>query len=122
MAGVLADTDVLIDALRGDAGGLARIDEAAAGGARHLSVLTAAELRAGLAGDDPAVALLLADFLVLPLSLPVAERGGRLRREFGPSHGTDLVDAILAATAIELELTLVTNNRRHYPMPGLTLA
>ena len=50
-----------------------------------------------------------------------AERGGRLRRSFGPTHGTGLVDAILAATAIEGALVLVTNDERHYPMPELTL-
>jgi predicted nucleic acid-binding protein len=122
MPGALVDADVLIDALRGDTAVPERIDRAAEGLGRHLSVVTAAELRAGARGDDPAVARLLGDFRIVSLALPTAEHAGRLRREFGASHGTGLIDAILAATALEQSLTLVTNNRRHFPMPGLVLA
>jgi tRNA(fMet)-specific endonuclease VapC len=121
MAGALVDTDVLIDGLRGDVGVLERIQSAAGAGLRHISVLTAAELRAGESGDDPAVDQLIADFRVLPLDLATAEHGGRLRRGYAASHGTDLVDAVLAAIALENDFTLVTNNSRHFPMPGLKL-
>lgn len=121
MAGALADADVLIEALRGDTEILSRIDDAAAGEPRFLSVLTAAELRAGRSGDDRAVDSLIADFRMLPLELVAAEHGGRLRRRFAESHGTDLIDAILAAVALAHDLTLVTNNRRHFPMPELRL-
>ena len=122
MAGALVDADVLIEGLRGDASVLERIQAAAGAGRRHISVLTAAELRSGGSGDEPAVAELIADFRVLPLDLATAESGGRLRRRYAASHGTDLVDAILAAIALENDLTLVTNNPRHFPMPGLSLA
>src|SRR5687767_12259493 len=110
MPAVLVDSDVLVEALRGGKDVVVRIDEVAQGGPRHVSVLTVAELRAGRSGDDPAVDAMLAGFRVLPLDLSAAERGGRLRRSYGPSHGTGLVDAILAATAIERALVLVTNN------------
>ncbi|CAN5651393.1 type II toxin-antitoxin system VapC family toxin [soil metagenome] len=121
MVGALVDADVLIEALRGDREIPARIDAAAGGGPRLLSVLTAAELRAGASGDDESVDRLLADFDPVPLELSTAEHAGRLRRRFGSSHGTDLVDAVLAATALDRSVALVTNNRRHFPMPGLTL-
>lgn len=121
MPGALIDADVLIEMLRGDRSGLERLDRAASGASRFLSVLTAAELRAGAGGDHPAVGRLIADFVVLPLDLETAELGGRLRRRYGSSHGTGLIDALLAATAMTRGLTLVTNNRRHFPMPGLDL-
>lgn len=121
MAGALVDAHVLLDMLRGDRSGLERLDRAAAGGSRFLSVLTAAELRAGPGGDHPAVGLLVADFVVLSLDLATAELGGRLRRRYGPSHGTGLIDALLAATALTRRLTLVTDNRRHFPMGQLDL-
>lgn len=121
MAGALVDADVLIDMLRGDTSGASRIDAAASGGARCLSVLTVAELRAGARGDDPAIRWLVGDFAVLSLDLSTSELGGRLRRRFGQSHGTGLIDALLAATAITLGLALVTNNRLHYPMRELEL-
>ncbi len=57
----------------------------------------------------------------MPLELATAEHAGRIRRTFGGSHGTDLVDAVLAATALERSVALVTDNRRHFPMPGLEL-
>ncbi len=121
MAGALVDADVLIEALRGDREIAARVDAAAGVGPRLLSVLTAAELRAGARGDEESVDRLLSDFEPLSLELSTAEHAGRLRRRFGASHDTDLVDAVLAATALERSLALVTNNRRHFPMPGLTL-
>jgi predicted nucleic acid-binding protein len=122
MPGVLVDTDLLVQALRGGEGAVARIDAVAHSGPRHVSVLTIAELRAGRSGDDPAVDAMLESFRVLALGRSAAERGGRLRRMYAPTHGTGLVDAILAATAIEGSLVLITNNGRHYPMPELTLA
>lgn len=122
MPDVLVDTDVLVEALRGAEDAVRRVDRVARGGARHVSVLTLAELRAGRSGDDPAVDAMLEGFRVIALGRGAAERGGRLRRSFGPSHGTGLVDGILAATAIERALVLVTNNARHFPMPDLTVA
>jgi len=120
-AGALVDADVLIAALQGDATVPTRIDLAAGEGPRLLSVLTAAELRAGASGDHEAVDLLLGDFEPVPVELATAEHAGRIRRTFGRSHGTDLVDAVLAATALERSLALVTDNRRHFPMAGLEL-
>lgn len=46
----------------------------------------------------------------------MARRGGEYRRDYGPSHGTGLADALIAATAEAVGATLVTFNRRHYPM------
>lgn len=122
MADALVDSDVLIEGLRGDPTVLERIQSVVGDDTRHISVLTVAELRAGGSGDDPAIDELVADFRVLQLDLRTAEHGGRLRREYARSHGTDLIDAILAATALEDGYTLITNNARHFPMRGLSLA
>jgi predicted nucleic acid-binding protein len=43
-------------------------------------------------------------------------RRGLWRRDFGPSHGVGLADAVIAATAAEKGATLVTTNRKHFPM------
>jgi predicted nucleic acid-binding protein len=46
----------------------------------------------------------------------VARLGGLYRRDFRPSHGTGLADALIAATTEDNDVNLVTFNRRHFPM------
>jgi predicted nucleic acid-binding protein len=41
---------------------------------------------------------------------------GSVKRDYGPSHGTGLADALIAATARDTESALVTLNERHFPM------
>ncbi|MGI9048338.1 MAG: PIN domain-containing protein [Rubrobacteraceae bacterium] len=57
---------------------------------------------------------------LVPSYIPVTEKtgrlGGRYRRDYKPSHGTGLADALIVATAEEFGLDLVTFNRLHFPM------
>jgi toxin FitB len=103
VADVLVDTDVFIDHLRG-----AR--QLAPGRHRlHYSVITRAELFAGNTASD-LVSTLLAPFREIPVDRIVSERAGRIRRE----SGIRLPDALVAATAIEHSLGLVTRNRSDF--------
>lgn len=112
----LFDTDILIEYLRGRPRAVEYLEGLK--GDLCLSTVTVAELYAGVKGEDEqqALAQFLQAFRVIPLSESAARDGGLLRRDFGPSHGTDLPDALLAATAQELEATLITFNQRHFPM------
>lgn len=121
MPDILVDTDVLIEGLKDKGGFVKRLNTATRGGRRFVSVLNVAELRAGATGDDPEIDQMLLDFTVLSADLDMAEAGGCLRRKYMRSHGTGLVDAILAAITLANDLTLVTNNRKHFPMPNLTI-
>lgn len=111
MADLLIDTDVFVDHLRG-----ARELRAK----RHrlsYSVVTRAELFAGNTASDLS-AQLLAPFRELDVNRAVAERAGRIVREFG----TRLPDALIAATALEHGLGLVTRNRKHFdPIRGVRI-
>jgi len=41
---------------------------------------------------------------------------------FRPSHGVEINDMLIAATAITLEVKLITKNQKHYMfLPGLDL-
>lgn len=100
---LLVDTDIFIDHLRG-------ANELRPGRHRlHYSVITRAELLAGNTATE-AVNLLLSPFREVPVDRPVAERAGRVRREFGMR----LPDALIAATALEHGLSLVTRNRKDF--------
>ena len=103
MADLLIDTDIFIDHLRGSA-------ELKVGRNRlHYSVVTRAELFAGNSATD-LVSQLLAPFRELPVDRSVAERAGRVAREFR----LRMPDALIAATALESRLTLTTRNRKDF--------
>lgn len=104
------DTDVFVDHLRGAR--RLRPD----GDRLWYSVVTRCELFAGRGADEDAIRLLLSPFTELPVDRAIAQRAGRLRRQVG----IRIADALIAASALEHGLTLVTRNLRHYqPVPDL---
>jgi predicted nucleic acid-binding protein len=52
----------------------------------------------------------------VPLSDEVGRRAYELVKAYAKSHGLLVFDSLIAATAIENGLTLVTLNRKHYQM------
>ena len=103
VADLLIDTDIFIDHLRGTAA------IKVARHRLHYSVITRAELFAGNTATNLA-AQLLAPFREITLDRAIAERAGRVAREFG----VRLPDAVIAATALEHGLGLVTRNVKHF--------
>jgi predicted nucleic acid-binding protein len=103
VADLLVDTDVFIDHLRG-AAPLRHARHRV-----HYSVVTRAELFAGNIAT-PLASQLLAPFREVAVDRSVAERAGRVAREFG----LRLPDAIIAATAIEKGLQLSTRNTKDF--------
>lgn len=104
MPDLLVDTDVFVDHLRG----ARRIQS---GRDRLLySVVTRCELFAGRASEEEVVRRVLAPFEEIPVDRPIAERAGRLRRK----DGLRTPDALIAATALEHQLVLMTRNERDF--------
>lgn len=108
---LLVDTDVFVDHLRG----VRRIADVAPP-TSAVSVVTRAELLAGAATEHDAVRGLLAPLTELPVTAAIAERAGQVRR----ASGVALPDALIAATALEHGLAVLTRNAKHFaPVHGL---
>ncbi len=95
-----------------------------------LSAVTIGEIWRGIAQQerrDPPFARDLTAWLarlltlyrdrVLPIDIPIARRWGRL----SASLGHDSADLMIAATALEHGLTVVTRNVRHYEPTGVKI-
>ncbi|MGH2533813.1 MAG: type II toxin-antitoxin system VapC family toxin [Thermomicrobiales bacterium] len=124
----LVDTDWVIDAFIGIRTAQRTLDELSAEGI-GVSIVTYGEIFEGAFGDpDPSARLALfrthlATFQLVPLTPDVMENFGRIRallrrhRQLIPDG-----DLQIAATALTLDLTLLTRNRRHFDrVPGLKL-
>jgi predicted nucleic acid-binding protein len=112
----LVDSDVFIDYLKGFdlASDLieTHIDKIC------LSVITIAEIRAGIKGKEEEQSLdqFLSAILIYDVTQTIAEMGGEWVRQFGRSHSVEIPDALIAATAAAHNLELKTLNTKHYPM------
>lgn len=104
MAEVLLDSDIFIDHLRG----VRRIVPGSL--AIHYSVITRCELFAGHAAEEQRIEQVLAPYRELDVDRAISERAGRLRRTFR----IRTPDALIAATAMEHNFTLVTRNVRDF--------
>jgi tRNA(fMet)-specific endonuclease VapC len=118
----LIDSDWVIDYLAGVPDALELLDRLAEEGIA-ISIVTYMEVYQGVErSDNPEEAeRRLASFLeavpLLPVSPAVARRGARLRetlRSQGKRVANRALDLLIAATAIEYGLTLVTRNVRDY--------
>jgi predicted nucleic acid-binding protein len=113
---LLLDTDILVEYLRGRREAVEYLEGLSTD--LHVSVISVAELFAGVRDDEEERSLkqFLLAFTALSVTEKVARLGGLYRRDYRPSHGTGLADALIAATAEENGFDLVTFNRRHFPM------
>ena len=121
MSKVVIDTDVLIDLLRGRATAQALLLRVTEHAIPCCSVISVAEIHAGMRPQERArTAALLDSLVLLDVTRPVAELAGQFKRR-ERARRLELADCLIAATAVTEAAALATGNARDYPMPELTL-
>lgn len=112
----LLDTCILIDYFRGHSGAETFLEGLTK--PPFLCTLTISELYAGVREGRERQLLdgLVKHFSIIALETDMAIRGGLYKRQYAKSHGTGIVDALIAACAEFHGLTLATRNIKHFPM------
>ncbi len=119
------DSDILIWHLRGErraARLLRRISEEGSGEELWIGAIQRAEIVFFMREEEADATLaLLSRFKTQPVTQEVVDRAGQLYRKWRPTHGTDVNDALLAASVMLTGGKLYTLNVKHYPMPDLAV-
>lgn len=117
----LIDTDIIIDFLRRRDYARKLLENWADEGLLAISALTHLEIYQGMKrGEDEATNSFLDSLLSVMVDIPIARRAGRLLGELrlkGVIAG--IADSVIASTALQLGVPLLTNNIEHYHFPDL---
>jgi predicted nucleic acid-binding protein len=122
MAIFLLDTTVIVDAINGRRDRNQFLDELLV--QRNLLACCSINVTEVYAGMRPHEAKVTEAFLrslkFYEVTWDIARRAGELKNEWGKKGQTiALPDITIAAVVLAHGLTLVTDNRRHFPMPEL---
>lgn len=121
MSKVVLDTDVLIDLLRGLEVARIFLQELSSQSVPCSSVISVAEIYAGMRPEEQVLTADLLDGLViLPVTREIAELAGYFKRRTR-SRKLELTDCLIAATAFIEGASVATGNTKDYPMPEITV-
>lgn len=123
---IIADTDVLIDALRGRDPAADRVSHELGTGALATTAVTAFELRSGARREKEraAVEKLLSAMPILALDEDAAEQAAEVRRDLEADGAPiGMADYLIAGICLSRSAVLFTRNRGHFEhVVGLELA
>jgi predicted nucleic acid-binding protein len=116
IGGILIDTDILIDFLRGNTKAVSYFKEKSK--FIFFSAITVAEVYTGVKGkkETSKVERLFSIFPVVAVTSEIAREAGKIVNKFRSSHSVEIPDAIIAATCLAAGAELSTLNVKHYPM------
>lgn len=124
MATLLLDTSVIFDHLNGRAGRTQYlIDLIEQGHMLACCPVNITEVYAGLReGEEVHTRLFLDSLDFFAVTPEIAAQAGLLRRDWRrKGHTLSYTDVTIAAIALANGLALITDNRKHFPMPDLNL-
>ncbi len=112
----LVDTDVLVDVSRNNQAAIDFLDQLDDSWA--MSIITALELIVGARNKKEVSQIdqLVAVYSAIPLTTEIGNSSYGLLRQFAKSHGLRVFDSLIASTAIEENLTLLSKNRKQFQM------
>jgi predicted nucleic acid-binding protein len=112
--GYCIDSDILIDYLRGTQSAREFLLDASKTMPLYISAINITEVYSGKETKIPTkkerVKKFLENFMVIDVDATIAEKAGELRRD----HQQPFADMLIAATALEHELILITRNAKHF--------
>jgi predicted nucleic acid-binding protein len=123
MSDYLLDTNILIRHFRKSKGYGDLLDTLSGDGRSYISAITRVEIVRGMRDRERASTFDLLDSMqTISMTAGIADLAGELIRSWR-TRGVTIgeADAIIAATALNRGLALVTTNARHFPMPELVV-
>lgn len=117
----LLDTDVMLEAFRGEEPIASRFKSWIESGEIAISAVTVAEIVSKASKEEKEkLDLLASKFGILAIDQVVAEIAGQYRQDFArKKKRVYLLDCFIAATAKLYNLTLVTRNYKDFPMKDI---
>lgn len=111
---MIVDTNIVIDFLKGNNNAREFIDSHLQDDL-YLSVITVSEVYSGIKEHETKIfENLLSLFQLVAVDKTISVEAGKLRRKFFRSHGIEIPDAIIAATANDLNVPVATLDKKHF--------
>lgn len=124
MAIVVVDTDILIDVTRGSSDAAKCLNLLEKQSSLAISSVTEMELIAGCHNKVELLKIekLIRPFQVLKIREAISDKAVQLLKQYRLSHGLLIPDALIAATAIDYSVPLISKNQRDFRfITGLNL-
>jgi len=121
LTGVILDSDIIIEVLRGRSDVIESVYALEASATpTYCTPISVAEVYAGIRPHEGQVTR---DFFEargeVVLDADTGRRAGVYLARYARSHGVEIADALVAAAATTSDLWLWTLNRKHYPMDDI---
>jgi predicted nucleic acid-binding protein len=120
---VLVDSDILIEVARGRNAEIVSkwVDLSNSDAAVLYSPISVAELWAGArANEHDALNNLFRALTCIQIDEETGRQAGVYLRQYRRSHGVEVADALIAASAVASGAALWTRNRKDYPMKEIS--